>query len=388
MKLTVDRNELWRGIDTVLDAVPSKPSLPVLSNLLLEAQENRLSIAATDLDLSIRTSIPSSVDRSGSITVPARTFAGIAREWPEAELTIDVENERLQLSGNLGKAEEGEGAYTLSGMPADDFPSTPSALSGLAIDLPHTEGLDSQIVGDMINKTAFAVSRDETRPVLNGVLWRITGGGMEMVATDGSRLARCSRQVDLTEQVNGETPAEVIVPPQTLGHLVKLLGSQHELVKVTVGESQVLFDLGDTHLLSRLIEGPYVDYRQVIPQQNDKKLRIANEHFLPAVRRVSILSSSYTHQVRMKLSSNSIELSATSQEVGGEARETIPAVYGEEELEVGYNANYLIEILRKMDATEVVFDLSDAVTATLLRPVEQAEEEDYFCLLMPLRPSG
>ena len=150
MKLTVDRNELWRGIDTVLDAVPSKPSLPVLSNLLLEAQGDRLSIAATDLDLSIRTNIPSSVDRSGSITVPARTFAGIAREWPEAELAIDVENERLQLSGNLGKAEEGEGAYSLSGMPADDFPSTPSTLSGLAIDLPHTEGLDSQIVGEMI----------------------------------------------------------------------------------------------------------------------------------------------------------------------------------------------------------------------------------------------
>ena len=124
-------------------------------------------------------------------------------------------------------------------------------------------------------------------------------------------------------------------------------------------------------------------------ETNEKKLKIANEHFLPAVRRVSILSSSYTHQVRMKLSSNSIELSATSQEVGGEARETIPAVYQEEEMEVGYNANYLMEILRKMDASdEVVFDLSDSVTAALLRPEEQAEGEDYFCLLMPLRPSG
>ena len=388
MNLTVDRNELWRGIDTVLDAVPSRPPLPVLSNLLLEAQSDRLSIAATDLDLSIRTSIPASIDRPGSITVPARTFASIAREWPEAELTIDVEGERLQLSGKLGAAEDGEGAYTLSGMPADDFPSMPGTLNGLVIDLPQTEGLDSQIVGDMINKTAFAVSHDETRPVLNGVLWRIDGQGMVMVATDGNRLARCSRQFDLTDQVNGETPSEVIVPPQTLGHLVKLLGSQHELVKMTIGESQVLFDMGDTHLLSRLIEGPYVDYHQVIPQQNEKKLKIAHEHFLPAVRRVSILSSSYTHQVRMKLSSNSIELTATSQQVGGEARETIPATYQEDEMEVGYNANYLMEILRKMDASAIVLDLSDSVTAALLRPEEQAEGEDYFCLLMPLRPSG
>ncbi len=386
MELTIDRNELWRGIDTVLDTVPSKPALPVLSNLLLDAEADTLSLSATDLDLSIRTRIPASVRQPGKITVPARTFAGIAREWPEAELTIEVSEDRLLLTGKLGTTEESEGSYALPGMPPDEFPSMPTSLSGLSIGIGSSDDLNSQLLSRMIDKTAFAVSRDETRPVLNGVLWRIDSEGMELVATDGSRLARYHRKLDLKDQI-GEEAAEVIVPPQVCGHLVKLLGSQDEPVKVVVGESQVFFDLGETHLLSRLIEGPYVDYGQVIPRQNDKRLRISNEYLLPAVRRVSILSSSYTHQVRMSLNGNNIELSATSQEIGGEAREVIPASYSQEEIDIGYNAVYLMEILRKMDSQEVIFDLNNSVTAALVRPAEQAENEEYFCLLMPLRPN-
>jgi len=388
MKLSVDRNELWRGIDTVLDVVPSKPALPVLANILLVAEEKTLSLAATDLDLSIRTHIPASIQETGNITVPARTFADIAREWPEAELTIEVAGDRLRLSGALGTTESGEGAYSLSGMPADEFPGLPTSLSGLAIDFSRVDALDFQILSEMINKTVFAVSRDDTRPVLNGVFWRVDTQGLEMVATDGSRLASYRRNHDLGDQIGAEAKAEVIVPPQAFTQVVKLFGGQHELKQVTLGETQVFFDLGDTYLLSRLIEGPYVDYAQVIPRENDKRLRISNELLLPAVRRVSILSSSYTRQVRLKLNGNRLELSAASPEIGGEAREVIPAVYDQEEMDIGYNAQYLIEILRKMDVQEVIFDLSNPVTAAILRPADQAEGEDYFCLLMPLRPTG
>ena len=387
MKLSVTRSELWRGIDTVLDAVPSKPALPVLSNILLVAEKDGLSLAATDLDLSIRTQIVAAVERPGSITVPARTFAEITREWPEAELTIEVSDDRLRLSGSLGEVEGSEGAYSLSGMPADDFPGMPERLSGLSLELDKIEGLDSQGLGKMISKTAFAVSRDDTRPVLNGVLWRIDAEGMLMVATDGHRFAHYRKKLNLGDEVQGEG-ADAIMPPQALSQVVKLLGGTDELVRVTLGESQVLFDLGATQLLSRLIEGPYVDYTQVIPKENDKHLRIASEQFLPAVRRVSILSSSYTHQIRLKLGENSIDLSAASPEIGGEAREVIPAGYDQEEMDIGYNAQYLMEILRKMDAQEVLFQLNNQVTAAMLRPVEQADVEDYFCLLMPLRPTG
>ena len=382
MKLTIERNELWRGIDTVLDIVPSKPALPVLANLLLSAEGDRLSLAATNLDLSIRTDISASVHQPGKITVPARTFAEIAREWPESELTIEVRDELLLVSGKLDAVEGSEGTYSLPGMPVDEFPGMPTSLSGFSI------ALDAQLLSKMINKTGFAVSRDETRPVLNGVLWRLDGEGVEMVATDGSRLARYYHKVDLTDQVEDGGSAEVIMPPHACSHLVKLLGGQHEPAKLVVSESQVFFDLGKTHLLARLIEGPYVDFAQVIPEQNDKRLQISNEYLLPAVRRVSILSSSYTHQVRLALNGSSLKLSATSQEIGGEAREVVPVLYDQEEMEIGYNALYLMEILRKMDSQEVFFDLNDSVTATLLRPAEQEEGEDYFCLLMPLRPSG
>jgi DNA polymerase-3 subunit beta len=240
----------------------------------------------------------------------------------------------------------------------------------------------------MISKTSFAVSRDDTRPVLNGAFWRIDAKGMEMVATDGSRLAYYRRQLDLKGRIKGGEEAAVIVPPQTLGQMAKLLGHQKEPHRVTLGESRILVEMEDTHLLSRLIEGPYVDYGQVIPRQNDKHLRVAGGQLLPALRRVSILSSSYTRQVRLKVNSTYIELSAASPEIGGEAHEIVPAQYDGEEMEVGYNAQFLMEILRKMEVPEVCFDLSNHVTAALLRPAEQEEGEEYFCLLMPLRPMG
>lgn len=387
MKLRVDRNELWLGIDTVLEAVSSKPSLPVLANILLEAEEETLSLSATDLDLSIRTQVPAIVEEKGRTTVSARKLAEITREWPESEMSVEAEDERLKLSGRLGNAESSEGAYSLAGLEAEEFPNMPTALDGVSLSLGEDEA-ETNVLADMINKTAFAVSGDDTRPVFNGVLWRIDAQGMEMVATDGSRLACYRLAIDLKDQVQGDQETSVIVPPQALNQIVKLLGSHKGSVDVTLGETQVLFDIGHTHLLSRLIEGPYVDYAQVIPQNNSKELKIASEDLLPAVRRVSILSSSYTRQVRFKLSSGQLELSAASPEIGGEAREVVPAQYDSEEIEAGYNAQYLMEILRRMDSSEIRFELNDHVTAALLRPLEQKEGEDYFCLLMPLRPTG
>ena len=387
MKLRVDRNELWKGIDTVLEAVSSKPSLPVLANILLDADEKTLSLSATDLDLSIRTQVPATVEEKGRTTISARKLAEIAREWPEAEMSIEAQDERLKLSGRLGDAESSEGAYSLSGIEADEFPSMPTVLDGVSLSLGEDQ-TETNILANMISKTAFAVSGDDTRPVFTGVLWRIDAQGMEMVATDGSRLACYRKAIDLQNQVQGDQETAVIVPPQALNQIVKLLSSHKGPVDVTLGETQVLFDIGPTHLLSRLIEGPYVDYAQVIPQNNKKELKIASEDLLPAVRRVSILSSSYTRQVRFKLNSGQVELSAASPEIGGEAREVVPAQYDSEEIEVGYNAQYLMDILRRMDAPEVCFQLNDHVTAALLRPTEQKEGEDYFCLLMPLRPTG
>ena len=387
MKLTVTRNDLWKGIDTVLDVVPSKPALPVLSNICMRATEDGLYLSATDLDLSDTTHIQAKVESTGSITVPARTFADITREWPETELSIVVEKERLQLFGNLGDSKSGEGAYNLSGMPTDEFPKTPTSIEGLTLSLQDGTALNSAKFLEMISKTAFAVSKDDTRPVLNGVFWHIVGNKMEMVSTDGSRLACYRTSLDLDLQDVDE--ARVIVPPQALNKISKILADSQESPKITLGQTQILFKTGKTHLSSRLIEGPYVDYAQVLPKSNEKELCVDSNLLHAAVKRVSVLASAYTRQVRLKLGDSSIELSTASPEIGGEAREVIPAVYDGENFDVGYNAQFLMEIIRKMDTPTVVFKLSDAVTAAVVKSqIDDDGVNDYFCLLMPLRPAG
>ena len=386
MKLTVDRNELWRGLSTVLDAVASKPAQPVLSNVLLDCHEDRLVLCATDLDLSIRTRVLAAVDTPGRITVPARTLADITREWPESAISLVLEDGRLVLSGPLGEGAGGEGRYALPSTPAEEFPEMPEDLQGLRLSFQTDTPLDGTLLRTMIDKTSFAVSRDETRPVLNGVLWRIGPEVMTMVATDGSRLAEFRRTWDGGTGIEGS--AEVILPPQACGQLAKLLERPEDLGEAVLGESQVLFRIDETQLLSRLIEGPYVDYEQVIPRENDKRLTIPVSQLLPAVRRVSILSSSYTHQVRVGLREGTLELSASSQEIGGEAQEVLPADYTADTIDVAYNSHYMMEILRKVGSEEAVIELRDSVTAAIVRPAEQLEGEDFYYLLMPMRPSG
>ena len=387
MKITISRNDLWKGIETVLDVVPSKPALPVLSNLCMIASKDGLYLSATDLDLSVTTFIQAKVESTGSITVPARTFADIAREWPETNLSIIVDNDRLQLFGNLGDSKNGEGVYNLSGMPTDEFPKTPTKIDGLTLSLQENTPLNSSKFLEMINKTAFAVSKDDTRPVLNGVYWKIEAKKMEMVSTDGSRLACYRKFIDL--DLDGHDEASVIIPPQALNKISKIISDSQESAEITLGKTQVLFKTENTYLSSRLIEGPYVDYTQVLPKTNEIELCVDSTLLHAAVKRVSILASAYTRQVRLKLEDSTIELSTASPEIGGEAREVIPAIYNEEKLDIGYNAQFLMEIIRKIDTSNIVFKLSDAVTAAIVKShIDNDGVEEYFCLLMPLRPTG
>jgi DNA polymerase-3 subunit beta len=392
MKVVISQDELLRGINAVLDVVPSKTALPVLSNILFEASEGGLKLSATDLDISIVCGLSASVEEGGATTVPARKFAEIVRELPNEAIVLNAEEGRVTLQRQTG----GEGTYALMSVPADDFPELPSNIEGPELAFEGSEGSESNgqaaLLKDMISKTVFAVSRDETRPVLNGVLWQIGDDRMTMVATDGARLVKYSKAVP--ESQSGGVSTEAIVPTRALNHLSKLMSAGNRLRRVQFGQNHLMFDLstpeaesggGEVRLFSRLVEGPYVDYEQVIPQGNAKQLKIANGLLSPAVRRVSILSSSQTHQVRFLITPGEVELSATSQEIGGEARETIEAEYGEDEMAIGYNSTYLMDILRRIDSDHVVFELDSPVTAGIIRPSDQPEGEDYLCLLMPLR---
>ena len=386
MKVSIEKEELLKGIQAVIDIVPSKTALPVLSNILIDASNGQgVCLSATDLDISITCKLSATIEDAGSTTVPARKFSEIVRELPEESLSLIAEEGRVMLQRQSGA----QGTYALMSVPADDFPELPTEIDGTEIAFADGEEdrPDSNALNEMVFKTIFAVSRDETRPVLNGVLWQVGDGRMTMVATDGHRLVKYSR----IQQGLPENNTEAIVPPRALNHVVKLMNGGISLQKAQFGQSHVLFALGDEddedaiQIFSRVIEGPYIGYEQVIPQNNGKRLRVSNSHLLPAVRRVSILASTQTHQLRLAMKKNELELSATSQEIGGEAREHLDVDYDAEEMIIGYNSTYLQEVLRRITCDEVLFELDSAVAAGIIRPGEQLEGEDYLCLLMPLR---
>ena len=386
MKVSIEKEELLKGIQAVIDIVPSKTALPVLSNILIDANNGQgVCLSATDLDISITCQLSATTESAGSTTVPARKFSEIVRELPEESLSLTVEEGRVMLQRQSGA----EGTYALMSVPADDFPELPTEIDGTEIAFADGEEdvPDSNALNEMISKTIFAVSRDETRPVLNGVLWQVGDGRMTMVATDGHRLVKYSRM----QQGLPDDNTEVIVPPRALNHVVKLMNGGITLQKAQFGQSHVLFSLGDEgdgeaiQIFSRVIEGPYIGYEQVIPQNNGKRLRVSNSDLLPAVRRVSILASTQTHQLRLAMKKNELELSATSQEIGGEAREHLEVDYDADEMIIGYNSTYLQDVLRRITCDEVLFELDSAVAAGIIKPGEQIEGEDYLCLLMPLR---
>jgi len=368
MKFTLSKSKLFSAVQDVLNVVPTRTTLPVLSNMLLEVTDSKLKLAATDLDISMITTIPISASKKGSITIPARTFAEILRELPESEIEIDVTENRMEL-----KVERG--TYRLSGIPSDEFPKLPTANLAKQIKIPGDNFVK------MIQKTVFAVSTDESRPALNGVLWQTSGKSMQMVATDGHRLAKVSEKDNKLKGLH----EDIIIPPKVLNLLVKLLGEGEKEVGVIFGENNIIFNLDDSILASRLIEGPYPNFEQVIPKDNDKKLVLNKDLLQSIVRRVSILANTLTHQIKFSLKKDNLELSSADFDLGGEAKESLACDYTAEPMDIGYNASYVLDILKQIDGDEVIFELGTPVSAAMIYSAAKKEVEDYLYLLMPLR---
>ena len=232
----------------------------------------------------------------------------------------------------------------------------------------------------MIKKTTFACSVDETRPALNGVLWSTKGDNMNMVATDGHRLSKISVENTKLKGVS----EDIIIPPKVLNIIPKFISESDGEIGVIFGENNIIFNLNDIILTSRLIEGPYPNYDQVIPSETDKRMVISKDELASSVRRVAILSNSLTHQVKFSLKNNTLTISTTNADVGGEGKETIPCEYSGDALELGYNATYITDILGKMESDEVIFGLSNPVSAGVIFTPEIPKEK-FLCLIMPLR---
>ncbi|MCJ7576817.1 MAG: DNA polymerase III subunit beta [candidate division Zixibacteria bacterium] len=373
MKFSTPKNKIFSAVQNVLNVVPTRTTLPVLSNMLVEVTDSKLKLAATDLDISMITTIPISATKKGSITIPARTFAEILRELPESEIEIEVTENRMEL-----KVEHGN--YRLSGIPSDEFPKLPTANLAKQIKIPGGE------LAEMIQKTVVAVSTDETRPALNGVLWQTSGKSMQMVATDGHRLAKISQKNNKLKGLHDD----IIIPPKALNLLVKLLadsakGGEEKEIGVIFGENNIIFNLDDSIIASRIIEGPYPNFEQVIPKDNDKKLIVNKDLLTSTIRRVSILANTLTHQIKFSFKKDTLELSSANFDLGGEAKESLVCDYTAEPMDIGYNASYVMDVLKQIDGDEVIFELGTPVSAAMIYSSEKKEGQECLYLLMPLR---
>jgi len=370
MRFSIPRQSLDKAIQRVLAVVSPKTTLPVLANFLLEAneKEKKIFLTATDLDMTVTTGADATVEEGGSATLPAKRFAEIVRELGDTDVTLSAEAEEIAIKAGKSK-------FKIVGIPTEEFPSLPKSERASAF------SVDSATLARMVDKVSFCTSKDETRPSLNGAIWEFAADHMGMTATDGHRLATFKTSGDF-KALAGKN---MIVPPKALGHAVRIISAEGgKVVSVSVHENHVTFFIGSTTINSRLLEGPFPNYRQVIPKDNDKELVLERESLMSAVRRVAVLADTLTHQVRMTLTKKKVELIVSTPDVG-EAREEVAGTFNAESMEVGYNANYLLDVLKHMDSKDIRFMLGTAVGAAVVSAVEETEGEEYVCLLMPLR---
>lgn len=369
MKISVEQKHLLKHMQGISAVVPTKTSLPILSCFLLESKgDGKLMMTANDLDVSLTTTIACETDGAGTIAVPGKKFFEIIRSLPDETVVVETDGERVAIKCKKSR-------FKIVGKAAEEFPKLPEQKPVATFTL-NTDTLEN-----MVNKTSYAVSTDLTRPSLCGVLWEVKGGALSMVATDGHRLAK----VEL-EGVAPEVSAnEFIVSPKAL-NILRALSEDKDQVAVSLAENHITFDVGESVIYSRLLQGPFPDYNQVIPKKNDKRLVINREELAAACRRVAILSSVITHQVKFVVGDDKLTLSVNTPDVG-EAVEEVPCSFGSAKMEIGYNARYLLDILKSMENENVSFLLDRNDNAGMLVPDGDEGDVRHQCLLMPLRLS-
>jgi DNA polymerase III subunit beta len=367
MKFTITREKLHEGLGAVAASVPSKTTLPVLANILVEASKDGLKLSGTDLDISVSTTIPASVDQEGATTLPARKLVEIVKELPNAAIRMTSSGEQR------ATIECGKSKFKLLGLSRDEFPAFPSV---------KFEGgwkVAAKDLQKLISHVAFAASTEESRPILNGVLWELRADRMRMVATNGHRLARMD--VPTTGQGGGQ--ADLIIPPKALEQIRRLFGGDEE-IEIGKSDNHLGFRSTTTQIYTRLIEGPYPNYEQVIPRENDKSLTADKSALAAALRRMSIVASDQTHRIRMAFTNGACKMSVQTPDLG-EAQEELAVAYEGDSLEIGFNAAYMLEILKYMPTDEVRMTFKAPERAATCEPVGWDDPASFMTLVMPLR---
>ncbi|MBA2626683.1 MAG: DNA polymerase III subunit beta [Gemmatimonadales bacterium] len=368
MKFTITREQFQEGLVAVAASIPAKTTLPVLSNILLEATKDGVRLSGTDLDIAVSTTVNASIDQEGAITLPARKLVEIVRELPSAAIRITASGEQRVT------IECGRSRFKLLGLPREEFPAFP------AVKFDSSWRTSSSDLQKLIGHVAFAASTEESRPILNGVLWELRPERMRMVATNGHRLARMDVPSAAT---GGSSQADLIVPPKALDQIRRLFGAE-EQVEIARSENHLGFRSERTQIYTRLIEGPYPNYEQVIPRENDKTATCDKAALTSALRRMSIVASDQTHRIRMAFANGSCKLSVQTPDLG-EAQEEVTVSYEGDPLEIGFNAAYMLEILKYMPTDEVRLTFKAPERAATCEPVGWDDPASFLTLVMPLR---
>ncbi len=361
MKIKTSKENLLAGIQIVQNIVSSKTTLPILFNILLETKKDKLQLNSTDLDIGISCEIPVEIIEEGAITIPAKRFGDIVRELPMDDVVISVKkNNQVDIEGRQCR-------FKLSGLPKDEFPKFPEFKDKEAIQI------EQAVLRDMLRLTSFAVSHEESRYVLNGVLMELSDEIIRIVATDGRRLAKIEKKLSTPVK----TDIAVIIPIKAIQEISRNLKDEGVLSFV-VGANQLLFDIDGVLIATRMIEGEYPNYQQVIPKSVKNRIKMNTQEFLSSIRRANLLATPDFQAIKMEVFSDKMVISKSTPDVG-ESREVIPIQYAGEEMIVGFNPQFLIDFLKNIDEDHVDIELEGADKPAVMRL------EDYLYLALPMR---
>jgi DNA polymerase-3 subunit beta len=370
MKLTIKKEEILKGLQRIQGVVEKKNTMPILSNMLLIADNSGVEIIATDLEIGLRGRYAATVEKPGAVTVSAKKMYEIMRELPAEDIQIKVED------NNWVKIQTGHSQFKLVGLPRDEYPTLPDVVEeGMFV-------IEGDTLRDMIKKTLYAVGENDARYVLNGLFVHMTqtkgGLNIRMVGTDGHRLSMVDRVVDAKHKEES-----VIIPKKAMVELRRLLEEDAPKAELRLGFSKnhALFKRDGLVMVSKLIDGNYPNYLQVVPAKSTKKVTVSKDVFTHAVKRVSILSKEKTNAVKLQLEPGRIMLSTNNPEVG-EANEELAVDYKGEAIAIGFNSRYLMDVLLAMDRETISLELSDALSPCL---ITEEGDDNYKCVVMPMR---
>jgi DNA polymerase-3 subunit beta len=364
MKVSVEKQAITNGLQLVHGVVNPRPALPILSNVLLHAEDERLWMTTTDLEITMRCAVEAKVGRKGATTLPARRLFSILRELPVDKIEIEVDDK------NFASIACGASFFKIDGLSEEEFPPLPTFDGG------HSYTMEQKVFKTMLQRTAYAASSDESRYILNGTLLSFKDSKLTLVATDGRRLALSEQEVEFPKE--GEL--DIVLPTKAVNELLHGLRDEGN-VKITATRNQVAFEFDEVLMISKLIEGTYPNFRQVIPSQCEQRVAVEREALLNAIRRVALLTSEKSSSVRMTFGKNKLKVSASSPDVG-EAHETLPIKYTGKDIAVAFNPDFVVEPLRTLASDEVFFEMTDELSPGVLKC-----DVPFIYVLMPMRVS-